>query len=103
MYFVEEYGDDFTLLIRPELYTRKYKDDGAGIEFIGNSFSKEDVENSGFKIQYVKEGINKISENLYIFSSSEIYNNQNSINNRYTLQNQDGYESDKFLDSYNFV
>lgn len=101
--FIQNCTHSFSLYAHPDLFVEKYRIEHDIQQFLGNDFKLEWLEEQGIKVNFVKQDVTAISENVYIVSNFERKVMKVVDNPLYKVYNGKEYVVDDFHDEIAMV
>lgn len=102
--FTDKFKESYKLIVGKDFFDSKYKltEEGA-YKYNGNSFNEDFINKNNISIDYIKEDMYYISENIIVFSNFQCGNNFELLNPKFKIKHNDKYILDKFLDEIAFA
>ena len=94
--YVHDFTSGFKVVASDKLFIRKYLDDGAGIDYIGNNFEKEFLNEHDIEFIPVENKL-KLYDNTYVINLEGVNGNLPNLD-RYLIKNGNSYVVDSFDD-----
>lgn len=96
---INSVGGSFKLIIGEQFFNKKYKALQEGIyKYIGNSFDESYINENNISIEYIREDIVYINENIMIFSNFKRTNDYELLNKDFQIKQDENYILDNFSD-----
>lgn len=97
--FANAFKEPYKLIVGKDFFNSKYKliEEGT-YKYNGNSFDENFIDKNNISINYIKEDMYYISENIMIFSNFKNSNDFELSNPKFKIKNNEKYILDKFPD-----
>lgn len=97
--FANKFKEPYKLIVGKKFFYSKYKFIEEGnYKYNGNSFDENFIYKNNISINYVKDDIYYISENIMVFSNFKSSNDFELLNKKFRIKHNEKYILDKFSD-----
>jgi len=97
--FANKFKEPYKLIVGKDFFNSKYKSiDEEIYKYNGNSFDESFIDKNNILINYIKEDIYYISENIMVFSNFKSSNDFELLNQKFRIKHNEKYILDKFQD-----
>lgn len=102
-HYIENYGNDFDLIIGPDFFNGKFILEDNNYKFIGSNILKEELKAKGIKLIIADKDIIEIAPSIYTISNFDNSTGFELIDNKHHVALDDSYVKDRFSDEIAIV